>query len=104
MNVFLLAAMLLVSGPASTANATVTVHIKDSAYVPSVISVAPGTVVRFVNDDTQAHTVTAVNNSFDSTGLNAGEAWAYRFSKPGTYAYYCVLHTNIRGKIVVRNP
>jgi len=51
MNAFLLATvMLLGSGPTSTANATITVHIEDSAYVPAVLTIAPGTVVRFVND------------------------------------------------------
>jgi plastocyanin len=103
MNAFLLAAvMLLGSGPASTTDATVTVHIQNGAYVPAAIAVAPGTVVRFVNDDSEAHTVTATNNAFDSTGLEPGNAWAYRFGKPGTYAYYCVLHPRIRGKITVR--
>lgn len=105
MNAFLLAAsLLLASSEVSTASATVTVHIQDSAYVPAVVTIAPGTVVRFVNDGSHTHTVTAANGSFDSTGLDTGNAWAYRFSKSGTYAFYCALHTNIRGKIIVRDP
>ena len=99
--VFAVAAVLLASGPASTAGATATVHIKNFAFVPAKLTVAAGTVVRFVNDDSEAHTATAVDKSFDSEGLDSGEAWGYRFSKPGKFAYFCALHPYMRGTIVV---
>ena len=103
MNTLLLAAVLaLASGEASTADATVTVHIKDFAYNPATLTVAPGTVVRFVNDDGEAHTVTALDRSFDSSGLDTGNAWAYRFAKPGRYPYFCALHPFMKGTVVVR--
>jgi plastocyanin len=79
-----------------------TVHIKDFGYHPATLTVAPGTTVRFVNDDGEAHTVTAADASFDSTGLDTGDAWARTFSKPGTYAYFCALHPYMKGVIVVR--
>ena len=103
MQTILLAAMLaLASGEASTADATVTVHIKNFAYAPATLTVQPGTVVRFVNDDGEAHTVTAVDKSFDSTGLDTGSAWSYRFAKPGHYAFFCALHPYMKGTVVVR--
>lgn len=102
MNTYILAAVLaLASGPAPAATATVTVHIKNFAYVPPRLSIAAGTTVRFVNDDTDAHTVTAVDQSFDSSGLDTNDAWAYRFGKSGTYKYFCALHPYMRGTIVV---
>jgi plastocyanin len=100
----LAAALALTSGVASTADATVSVHIKDFAFAPKTLSVPAGTVVRFVNDDGEAHTVTAADRSFDSTGLDTGNAWAYRFAKPGRYPYFCALHPYMKGTIVVVPP
>ena len=100
---FIFAAVLVAlgSGDASTAGATQTVHIKSFAFVPAKLTIAAGTVVRFINDDAEAHTVTAKDKSFDSQGLDTGEAWGYRFAKSGTFAYFCELHPYMRGTIVV---
>jgi plastocyanin len=102
MNTTLLALVLaLASGEASTSDATATVHIKNFAFVPATLTVPAGAVVRFVNDDGEAHTVTAENRSFDSTGIDGGEAWAYRFAKPGTFAYFCALHPYMKAAVLV---
>lgn len=93
--------LALASGEASTADATATVRIKNFAFVPAKLTVPAGAVVRFVNDDGEAHTVTAENKTFDSTGIDGGDAWAYRFAKPGTFAYFCALHPYMKGAIVV---
>lgn len=83
------------------APSTPTVTIKNFAYVPPRITVTAGTVVRFVNNDGEAHTVTAADRSFDSEGLDTGEAWTHRFTKAGTYAYFCELHPYMKGTVVV---
>jgi plastocyanin len=102
MRTLLLAAVVaLSSGQASTADATVTVHIKNFAYSPATITVPAGTVVRFVNDDGEAHTVTATDRSFDSAGLDTGDAWKFAFAKPGRYAYFCAMHPYMKGTVVV---
>ena len=104
MNLFIFAAVVaLVAGPAPAAPAVsaVTVHIKDFAFVPASVTVAAGTTVRFVNDDQEAHTVTATDKSFDSAGLDSGDVWVHRFSSPGTFAYFCAVHPTMRGTIVV---
>lgn len=103
MKVLLLASALLAAlGTAPAPTAGPTVHIKDFAYHAATLTVTPGTTVRFVNDDGEAHTVTAVDKSFDSSGMDTGDAWTHSFSKPGTYAYFCALHPYMKGVIVVR--
>jgi plastocyanin len=92
---------LLAAAPAQSPPAA-TVHIKDFAFVPARLTVDAGAVVRFVNDDGEAHTVTAVDKSFDSEGLDTDAQWTHRFAKPGTYAYFCELHPYMKGTIVVR--
>jgi plastocyanin len=109
MNALLLAAALaalnvpaLVATTPNAAAAGSIVHIKNFAYSPATLTVAPGTTVRFVNDDGEAHTVTAVDKSFDSAGLDTGDAWTHAFTRPGTYAYFCAMHPYMKGSIVVR--
>jgi plastocyanin len=94
-------ALLLPSVAAGASAPTATCHIRYFAYVPAKLSVARGTVVRFVNDDDEAHTVTATDRSFDSGGLDTGDAWTHRFTAAGTERYFCTLHPYMRGSVVV---
>ena len=101
MNILLAAiAAVALLGAAPPSNA-VTVHIKNFAYAPASISVPPGTTVRFVNDDGEAHTVTASDKSFDSAGIDTGDAWTYTFTTAGKHAYFCALHPFMKGSVVV---
>ena len=79
-----------------------TIHIRDFAYVPASVTIHPGQTVRFVQDDTSAHTVTAVDKSFDSGNLDKGKSWTHTFDKEGTYAYLCAYHPTMRGTVVVK--
>jgi plastocyanin len=98
----LASALLATLGAAPAAAPSSTVHIKDFAYHAATLTVAPGTTVRFVNDDGEAHTVTAADKSFDSAGMDTSDAWTHTFTKPGTYAYFCALHPYMKGVVIVR--
>ncbi len=104
MTKIMLLAPLLLSSLASAPPATpaVTVHIKDYAFKAPDVTVHPGDTVLFVNDDDDAHTVTANDNSFDSKGLDTSQHWQFTFTKPGTYPYFCQIHPYMKGKIVVK--
>ena len=78
-----------------------TVHIRDDRFVPATLSIAPGTKVTFVNDDDDAHTVTADNGSWDSEGLNQGEHWVHAFPTTGKIAYHCTVHPFMKATIVI---
>ena len=78
-----------------------TVHIKDFAFKPAIVTIHVGDTVRFVNDDDEAHTATANDGSFDSKGLDTHDRWQFTFTKAGTFAYICSLHPYMKGKIVV---
>jgi plastocyanin len=39
---------------------------------------------------------------FASPGLDAGDVFSYRFTAPGTYSYFCALHPQMTGTIIVR--
>ncbi len=94
-------ALCLPLAAAASTTATHAVHIRNFAYSPSQIQIKVGDSVEFINDDDEAHTVTATDKSFDSAGLDTGDRWSYRFKKPGRYAYLCALHPWMKGVIVV---
>ena len=104
-----LLATLLAATIGSAANAgaspllpsVATVHIKDFAYKPPALTIHAGDRVTFINDDDEAHTVTATDKSFDSAGLDTAETWQHVFATPGTYHYFCALHPYMKATIIV---
>jgi plastocyanin len=89
----------------------VTVDITDFAFEPGQAAVRAGETVVWVNRaQATRHAVTAENGAFDSNtaekeGLEGGGNFTHVFTEPGTYAYYCPIHTpahpTMRGTIVV---
>lgn len=78
------------------------VAIKDFAYVPASLTIAAGTTVTWTNQDVAAHSVTAVDGSFDSKTIAQGSTFSWTFASPGTYSYTCTFHSDMKGTIVVR--
>ena len=77
---------------AAAANvAAATVNISNFQFAPKVLQVRAGTTVTWVNGQ-GTHTVTADNGEFASDNLSAGQSYSFKFTKPGTYRYYCSFH------------
>ncbi len=90
------------SGP--TAPAGTSVRMAGSRFEPATLTIAPGSTVRWFNDDSLPHTVTATDGSWDSGNLAPGGQFERRFDSPGTYAYLCRYHRGMAGTIVVAAP
>ena len=85
--------------PASEAS----VSIDNFKFSPEVITVAPGTTVRWTNRDDIPHTVVSDDRTtFKSKVLDTDEQFSYTFTKPGTYSYFCSIHPHMTGKVVVQ--
>ena len=82
-------------------NSTTTVEMRDNAFNPAQLNVAPGTTVRFVNNDTVPHTATADNGLFDTGELQPGYSFDVFLDGAGTVPYHCELHPEMQGSIVV---
>ena len=80
---------------------TITVDIRDHAFNPAQLNVAPGTTVRFVNNDTKPHTATADNGLFDTGELQPGYSFDVVLDGAGTVTYHCELHPYMQESIVV---
>jgi plastocyanin len=68
-------------------------------FRPGSITIDRGTVVKWVNRDSQTHTSTG--NSWDSGNIAAGDSFRKRFRHRGTFAYHCTIHPNMLGTIRV---
>jgi plastocyanin len=94
---------LLVSAPARVGSLPPgAVEIRDSKYAPEDLVIAPGSTVRWVNQDEETHTVTSTTEAFKSGGLNLGDEYTHTFTAPGLYPYTCALHEFMHGTIVVK--
>ncbi len=96
-----------------TSPATSQVSILPGAAYPNSTGFSPPTItvvvgvnntVRWTNNDTAPHTVTASDHSFDSGNLNPGDTWTYTFNTPGTYTYVCTYHPWMKGTVIVVSP
>jgi plastocyanin len=79
-----------------------TVNISDYLYSPAALTVQAGTRIVFRNEDTTAHTATSKQSgAFESEPIAPGKSATLTFDQPGTYAYYCVFHPFMKGKVRV---
>ncbi|MDQ3985641.1 MAG: plastocyanin/azurin family copper-binding protein [Actinomycetota bacterium] len=85
-----------------TDRATTRVMIKDLCYSPTVVRVAPGETVTWINQDAEPHTVTAPGNwGGDHTEYLRGEDVSFTFEEEGTFPYVCLVHPGMVGVVVV---
>jgi plastocyanin len=81
--------------------AEATIHIKSFAYT-GPDSVPAGETVTVMNMDSEAHTVTADDGSFEAV-VKAGTSTTFTApAKPGTYSYHCTYHSNMHGTLTVK--
>lgn len=79
----------------------VKIDIKEFMFGPKDLTVAVGTKVTWVNDDQIPHTVAETHKAFRSAALDTDDSFSWVFNTPGEYEYFCSLHPQMIGKIVV---
>jgi plastocyanin len=77
------------------------VNIDNFAFTPKELTVKAGTAVVFRNRDDIPHVVVGANGEFHSKALDTDDSFSFTFAKAGTYAYFCGLHPQMQGRIVV---
>jgi plastocyanin len=78
----------------------------DQAYSPNPIEVKLRDTVKWINHDTSPHTATPGQVGSAESGtvvdvLLEGETYSITFDEPGKYAYFCILHPNMVGTVIV---
>jgi plastocyanin len=77
------------------------VEVLDFSFAPLTIEVAPGTTLTWVNGGVAPHTVTARSGAFDSGFMNTGDEFQRTLGEPGVIEYFCTLHPNMVGTVIV---
>jgi plastocyanin len=75
--------------------------IRNNEFVRDV-SVPVGGSVTWTQGDGVAHSVTALDDSFDSGIMRTNQVFSWQFFSTGSYAYHCILHPAMTGVVNVR--
>jgi plastocyanin len=104
-----LAATVLAATPASagggchapaTEGRGSTVTLTDLCFSPTVLRVAPGSTVTFVNRDTLTHPLSRPGGDWYWDG-EGGTRSTVRLDEAGTYPFFCYAHPGMVGVVVV---
>jgi plastocyanin len=82
--------------------ADLAVSIHNFTFTPQTLTVEAGTTVTWNNKDDIPHGIASDNNAFRSKALDTDDIFAFTFTTPGTYKYFCYLHPYMKGTIVVQ--
>jgi plastocyanin len=79
------------------------VSIDNFTFTPQTLTVKAGTTVTWNNHDDIPHGVASDNNAFRrSKALDTDDKFAFTFTTPGAYKYFCYIHPHMTGTIVVQ--
>ncbi len=70
-------------------------------FGPQTVRVRVGATVVFVNYDAVVHDVKAADRSFESGNVPVLGRFFQTFDRPGTVDYFCGVHLEMRGRIIV---
>ena len=94
-----IAAFLLLAATPALAE-DVAVKIGNFTFGTKELKVKAGTTVTWTNEDDIPHTVVSPNN-LRSKVLDTDGTYAFTFTTPGTYTYFCSLHPHMTATVVV---
>lgn len=77
--------------------------IKNYHFIPQTLTATAGRTITFYNDDdTNPHSITANDGSFDSGFLSTGDTFSLTLQRPGQIDYHCKNHSRELATIVVQ--
>ncbi|MFL6493429.1 MAG: plastocyanin/azurin family copper-binding protein [Nitrososphaera sp.] len=88
-------------------------ELTDDAYTPNPVEINTGDTVVWVNDDITSHTATSGTSGSGPTGMFGGtddspeiigpegDTQSFTFEEAGEFDYYCTLHPNMIGTVIV---
>jgi plastocyanin len=89
--------------PDGTSPVPITMY--NMTFAPASVTVTKGTVVKWQNNDTYAHTVDSNDGStFSSGNINGGGSFSYTTTVAGTFNYHCLIHGLPMSGILIVNP
>jgi len=94
----------LQAGRAATADpAPANIQIDNFTFAPQRLIVRAGTTVIWRNRDDIPHAIASSSRLFKSKALDTDDTFAFALTAAGTYEYFCSLHPQMTGAIVVED-
>jgi plastocyanin len=94
----------LQAGRAATAEpAPANIQIDNFTFAPQRLIVRAGTTVIWRNRDDIPHAIASSTRLFKSKALDTDDTYAFTLTTAGTYEYFCSLHPQMTGAIVVED-
>ncbi len=78
------------------------ITIDSFQFAPQNLTVKAGATVTWTNKDDVPHTVVSTTKKFRSGVLNTDGKFSFTFNNPGTYEYFCSVHPQMTGKVIVQ--
>ena len=97
-----LAVTAWVHASAASPQAAIDLGIRQFAFAPQEITIAPGTKIVWINHDEAPHTVVSNDKSFASKGLDTDDKFEHTFEREGDFGYICSVHPFMTGVVHVR--
>jgi plastocyanin len=92
------------TAPPDTTNQPV-ISMHNMTFIPAMVTVTKGTVIKWKNNDTYAHTVDSNDGiTFSSGNISGGGSFTYTATVAGTFNYHCLIHGLPMSGIVIVNP
>ena len=93
----------LVPPPAPPGPSTIEASVAHFSFAPEAIRVEAGSTVVWTNDDGRDHTITPTHDAGEFGGdlEESGGALIARFDEPGTFGYFCSIHSHMAGVVIV---
>ncbi|HVY90474.1 MAG TPA: cupredoxin family copper-binding protein [Hyphomonadaceae bacterium] len=79
------------------------VSIDNFTFNKANILVPVGATVTWTNTDDVPHTVVSIDHkTFHSKALDTDQSFSFTFTQAGEYPYFCSLHPQMTGKVIVQ--
>jgi plastocyanin len=79
------------------------IKITAKGFEPDNLVISRGSVIKWTNYDSAKHQIKSdALPDFSSGVLEKGNKFAYTFTAPGTWHYYCNLNLSLKGSITVK--
>ena len=78
------------------------IAIDSFKFTPQSLTVKAGATVTWINKDDVPHTIVSTTKKFRSPVLDVDKKFSYTFKDPGTYEYFCSVHPQMTGKVIVQ--
>ncbi len=101
----LLVGLLVVAAQCRPADVPVrrVIELQGMAFVPAVLTVAPGDTVVWINRDIVPHTATSDSaGGWDTGPVTSGNEGMTVVTQRGEFSYHCLFHPTMQGRLIVR--